>query len=321
MKKVLTIVGVVLLLLAGGLSAFVATYEPKQRPALDETVEITEARLTRGAYLVENVLACFECHNDRDWTKFGGPPIEPRGAGGPCYGEEYGNPGKICSPNITPDEETGIGSWTDGEIMRAIREGVDKDGKIIFPMMPYNEYSRLSDEDTRAVVAYLRKLPPVRNDVEETRIDFPVSFFIKMAAKPLDGPVGPPAEDQVATGEYLAKVGGCKACHTPVDSRHVALPGKEFAGGQAFPGPWGNVNSANLTKHANGIAAYSEESFRLLLQNYKKPEAQVKVEPERNTIMPWLVYANMTDEDINAIYAYLQTVKPQPDEIEKRPAR
>src|SRR5216110_697497 len=96
---------------------------------------------------------------------FGGPVVSAHNAGSACIGPEQGAPGKICFPNLTPDPETGLGAWTDGEILRAIREGVSRDGRALFPMMPYTEFRALSDEDTRAIVAYLRTMPAVKNAV------------------------------------------------------------------------------------------------------------------------------------------------------------
>jgi hypothetical protein len=78
-------------------------------------------------------------------------------------GPEMGLPGRITSKNLTSDAKTGLGSWTDGEILRAIREGVSKDGHALFPLMPYPNYRTMSDEDAYAIVAYLRTLKPVRN--------------------------------------------------------------------------------------------------------------------------------------------------------------
>jgi len=91
-------------------------------------------------------------------------------------------PGMVVAANITPDRETGIGGWTDGEKIRAIREGVDRDGRVLFPMMPYGNYRLMSDEDVYAVVAYINSLPAVRNPLPATAIKFPVSLLIKRRA-------------------------------------------------------------------------------------------------------------------------------------------
>ena len=186
-----------------------------------------------------------DCHTTKDLTRFGLPDKGPPGGGGDCLGKDLGMPGTVCPSNITPDPDTGLGAWTDGEILRAIREGVSRNGRGLFPLMPYGAYKNLSEEDGRAVVAFLRTLAPVKNAVPLPEIAFPVSFFVKMAPKPLPGPVAEPnSQDRAAHGQYLAAVSGCKFCHTPVDSRKVALPGQDFSGGQEFPGPWGVVRLA-----------------------------------------------------------------------------
>lgn len=305
-------------LVGGGL--FLAFAPPRQRPASLETVPRTPERRARGRYLVEHVLDCNGCHTKRDWSRWAAPATGPRGAGGDCLTEEHGFPGRICASNITADHGTGIGAWTDGEILRATREGVDREGGALFPLMPYTEYRALSEEDARAVLVYLRTLRPVRNAVPETEIDFPVSLFVKMAPRDLDGPVlEPDRSDPVHYGEYLATISGCKYCHTPVDDRNQPVRGKAFAGGQEFRGPWGTVRSSNLTPHVTGLGERSRESFIGLFRVYDDPGAAVPAPAGRNTVMNWLSLAGMTDEDLGAIYDYLQTVPPIESTIEKFP--
>jgi hypothetical protein len=311
----------VLMLVVGGVSAFVGSFKPKQRPASAETVERTPARLERGKYLVESVLGCMDCHAAHDLTRFGFPVNGPMGAGGECQGKAEGMPGTVCPSNITGDTETGIGAWTDGEILRAIREGVDREGRALFPLMPYGAYKNLSEEDGRAVVAHLRTLAPVKNPVPQPQIDFPVSFFIKMAPKPLAGPVAEPStQDRAAHGQYLAAVSGCQFCHTPIDSKHVPLPGQDFSGGHEFKGPWGVVRSPNLTPHATGLGDRDEAAFVGLFKAFALDPADVPQVPNaQNTIMPWLSRAHMTEQDLGAIFTYLRTRPPIERTVEKRP--
>ena len=169
MKKLRVFLGIFLPLMAAVLAVWVRTYKPDLRPAPTISVARTPAQVTRGRYLAEHVSGCIGCHSHRDWSRFGGPIVGPLGAGGDCLGEDDGMPGTICIPNLTPDRTTGLGRWSDGEVMRAVREGVDREGHALFPFMPYAEYRALSDADTRALVAYLRtrrkapkhlKLPP-----------------------------------------------------------------------------------------------------------------------------------------------------------------
>lgn len=320
-KKVLGAALGVLVLAVAALAAFVFTYRPAQRPAPEVEVDRSPERLARGRYLVESVLACSDCHSSRDWSRFGGPVVGPAFAGGDCIGPEGGMPGRVCAPNLTPDPATGIGAWTDGEILRALREGVSRDGRALFPHMPYLGYRHLSDRDAHAVVAYLRTLPPVDHPVPRSEIDFPVSFFVKRLPQPLASPV-PEVDprDPVTYGRYLATVSGCAFCHTPIDDRNQPLPGMELAGGHLFRGPWGVVASANLTPSSTGVGGRTEESFIGLFRAFAGEDAAVPVPASANTVMPWLAYAGLSDQDLSAIWAYLQSVPPIESSVERRPA-
>lgn len=147
------------------------------------------------------MLACTECHADRDWTRFSAPALAPVGAGRtsclgrdePAAGLAAEFPGRICFPNITADRETGVGDWTDGELLRAVREGVDRDGHTLFPIMPYFIFRQLSDADARSLVVWIRSLPPVVREHPAKAVDFPVNLFIRLVPRPLANPVTAPS--------------------------------------------------------------------------------------------------------------------------------
>lgn len=320
MKKVLVVLLVlVVVVVAGGALLYNILSKPAQRPPSTEKVEITPARVKRGEYLAKNVAACFACHSQPDWTRYAGPPQGPPGAGGDCL-QGPGIPGAICSPNITPDKETGIGDWTDGELLRAIREGVDRDGNTLFPLMPYEEYSKMSDEDAKAIVAYLRSMPAVRYEAPRTHLNFPIKYFMRQVPKPLTGPVAEPDySDPVRYGKYLTDVGICKFCHSPVDQKHQYIPGKEFSGGHALMGQWGRVVSANLTPHPTGIGNRTKAEFIGVFRGFSDPSKAPKVTDGHNTGMPWWAYSGMTDEDLGAIYDYLRTLPPVENQVVKWP--
>ena len=309
-----------LALLACVLLFYMTLKRPESRPPAAESIELTPERTKRGEYLVRHVTACLGCHSKRDWNQFGAPTVGHPGAGGSCFSEKWGMPGRVCPPNITPDKSTGLGSWTDGEIMRAIREGVDRHGDALFPLMPYRAYSHLSDEDTRAIVAYLRTLKRRAGEVGETQIDFPVSFFITMVPEPLKGPVtAPPRGETAVYGRYLATVAGCETCHTPTDDEKRPIAGKEFAGGYEFRSPFGVVRSSNITPHETGIERWSKQTFVQRFHAYRDKKSMVEVHPGKNTAMPWLEYAGMTATDLGAIYDYLRTVPPIENRVEAWP--
>lgn len=316
-----------LLIIAGALVFFVVYWAglfliglPRAAAPPQLEISATPEIVARGDYLFNNVLGCQVCHSERNYELFGAPAVPPFGAGRACAGrgehppglaDAGGMPGTLCMRNITSDKRTGVGDWTDGEILRMMREGIHRTGRGMFPMMPYFIYRNLSDMDAQSVVAYLRTLPPVENELPETEIDFPLSLFVKLVPEPLDGPVKHPDEnDPVAYGEYLAKVARCEFCHTPRDRRtRQPLAEKEYTGGVVFQGRDGFLYSTNLTSHPDGLGKVSLAEFIAL---FKRPP--VPVEGEVN-IMPWTYYGGMTDADLGAIYTFLQTVPAQPFDV------
>jgi mono/diheme cytochrome c family protein len=316
-KLVLGVVGSVVVIAAGAVTAGLFM-KPAQRPAPDVTVQVTPERVERGRYLATSVFPCMQCHSQLDPTLYGGAPKPgTEGAGGNCLGAEAGVPGVVCVRNITPDRETGIGAWTDGEIVRAIREGVDRDGNGLFPMMPYQVFREMPDEDAFAIVAYLRTLKPIRNKVPASRVAFPVNILTKFAPKPLSGPVPPiDRRDQVAYGHYLTRA--CFLCHTPTDGRHQPLVDKAFSGGREFRSKDLTVRSANLTFDETGQGERTKEQFISMFAAFRDAEP-MKVAPEHNTFMPWRAFSGMTDEDLGSVYDFLKAQPNIRNEVERRP--
>lgn len=115
--------------------------------------EPTAARLERGRYIVEGPAHCFECHSEVDWEHPGGQPKDGKKGGGKNFAD-YGLPW-LTAPNITPDVETGAGTWTNEQLARAIREGIGHDGRRLFPVMPYEFFRKMSDEDLASVIVYV----------------------------------------------------------------------------------------------------------------------------------------------------------------------
>jgi hypothetical protein len=207
-----------------------------------------------------------------------------------------GFPGEAVAPNLTPDAETGSATWTDDQIARAIREGVKHDDSTLFPMMPYELYRNLSDEDLAAVVVYLRSLTPVRNPLPPMKVNFPVSYLVRSEPQPVTGEVkGPDVSNPLARGKYLAEL-GC-GCHQAVDK----LP---FGGGEFLKGPWGTVTSANITSDPSGIAYFSEATFVTALRTGYVGAREL------NSVMPFGEFKDLSDDDLKAIFSYLRTVQP-----------
>lgn len=304
---------------AGG---FLLMRKPAQAAAPNVRLEATPERLARGKYLFEVVADCGGCHSERDWSKFGAPEVAGRRGAGQVFPPEMGLPGTVVASNITPDPETGIGLWSDGEKMRAIREGVSKDGRALFPMMPYGFYRNMSDEDVAALVVYLDSLPPVKYRLQGTKLDFPVNLLIQSAPQPVKGPVAtPPRSNPLKYGEYLVTLGGCMDCHTQMEHGEFVKE-KLLAGGREFRIGKFVVNTANITPDPEtGIGTWSEERFVSKFHGYQafaqgNPPKAVQA---NFTLMPWLGLSQMPEEDLRAIYQFLRTVKPVYNRVDKHP--
>src|SRR5947209_1895892 len=225
--KILLIVLVVLLVIVAGaavkifgLRTFIG---PRKRDLTAQTFTSTPARLERGKYLANSV-GCLYCHSPHDWSKRDEPiPAGMEGAGQQLPYTDL--PGRIIAPNLTPDRETGAGTWSDDTLARAIREGIGHDGRAMFPIMPYVHYRTMPDEDLASIVVYLRSLPPVRNPLPQTEIIFPVKYLIRNNPQPITTAVPQPnLSDPVKRGSFLVNLVGCADCHTPVDNRHNPIP-------------------------------------------------------------------------------------------------
>src|SRR6202521_2023922 len=160
---------------------------PRARPLTSRHFDSTPQRLERGRYLFTSQTGCSGCHSLHDWSAHDAP-ILPGGEGAGQVMWFKGLPGRIVAPNITPDPDTGAGKWTDDQLARAIREGIGHDGRALFPMMPYENFRSLPDEDLASLVVYLRSLPAVRNPLPNTEIIFPVKYLIRSVPEPLTVP-------------------------------------------------------------------------------------------------------------------------------------
>jgi hypothetical protein len=312
----ITVLGLIVVL-AGGFIYFEVTF-PKADPPMNVKVEITEARLERGKYLVEHVVICTDCHSTRDWTKFSGP-VAPgtEGMGGFTLGEEFGLPGKITSKNITP---AGLSTWSDGEIIRAITTGVTRENEALFPIMPFYFYNNLSEEDLYSIVAYIKSLKPIENQIPERELNFPFNLLVNtLTLESYTPKESIDKSDKFNYGKYITTIAICSDCHTPMKEGEP-IPGMDFAGGAEFNLPWGIVRPANLTPDKEtGIGNWTKEDFIKRFKNYDNEEAKnVSVTmSEFNSVMPWTMYAGMSEEDLGAIYDYLMTQKPVKNRVEK----
>jgi mono/diheme cytochrome c family protein len=266
------------------------------------TFERTPARLERGRYIVEGPAHCFQCHSDVNWEAPGAQPKSAKKGGGTIFPEEGFQ--WLVAPNITPDADTGAGTWTDEQFARAIREGIGHDGRRLFPMMPYMNFRQMSDEDLASVIAYVRSVEPVRNVLPKTMLPDIVKGSLPPYQPITESVPGPDMSDPVARGKYLVTLGNCATCHTPMNQQGQPLTQLAFAGGLRMRGPWGEITTANITPDASGISYYDEALFMKTLRTGHVGARKL------NSIMPWGYYRNMTDDDLKSIFAYLRTLSP-----------
>jgi mono/diheme cytochrome c family protein len=258
--------------------------------------------LERGRYLGEVVTFCGACHNTF------GPGMQPVPgmtlAGGRVF-EERGF--RAVAPNITQDRETGIGAWTDGEIAAALRDGHRPDGSMIGPPMPVESYRGISDRDLAALVAWLRTIPAVRNNITE-RSRYP--FTLAPHGPPLASVPDPPADDLVARGLYVAvNLAHCMDCHSAQLSEGRADPNGRGARGLVLEGPWGAVQAANISSHPiEGIGRWSDEQILGAITRGVLADGR-RLAPPMSGRAP--VWARMDPADLRAIVAYLRSLPPQ----------
>lgn len=321
--KVLALVLLVVVALAAIGVSYLSLRKPAQRPPIAERVEATPERIARGKYLAHHVSMCIDCHSEH--TMAYALPFKPgrEGVAGLIWDRNIGFPGTLAAANLTPDPDTGLGKWTDGEILRAMREGVDREGNALFPIMPYGHFRHMSDEDAKSIVAYLRTLKPQRYEKPKKSLDLPLNFVEKFVPKPIESPVSaPPPTDRLAYGKYLTTIAACGECHTPKDDKGQNLPGMEFAGGFEMHGPGIHVFTANITPHPStymGQATKEDFIGRFRAFEGMNGENAPPAPKGRNTLMPWIAYAGMTDEDLGAIYDYLKTVPPVDNKVNPFP--
>jgi mono/diheme cytochrome c family protein len=315
-KIILWVVGAGILAFAA-LILYVKMAYPKVGLAPSITVSATAERIERGKYLANHVAVCMDCHSQRDWTRYSGPPKDGTlGMGGDKYGKELGFPGDFWARNITPHN---LGNWSDGEIIRAFTEGVDRNGNPYFPLMPYPTFKYMATEDVNSIVAYLRSIPAINSDVPPAQPSFPFSLIMRLIPSPAEPMTLPDKSDTVAYGKYLTTIAACGECHTPAD-KGKPIDSMRFAGGFEFHTPWGVVRSANLTPDPEtGLGDWDREAFVQVFKGYATDEArQINVpKGEFNTVMPWTMYGGMTEEDLGAIYAYLHSLKPIKHTVER----
>lgn len=310
-KKILLWVAIIFVTSLVSAMAYVKFALPNVQEATNLKVEITPERVARGEYLANHVTICMDCHSTRDWSKFSGPLVDKTlGMGGERFDQSFGFPGIYYAKNITP---SGIGRYTDGELFRVITTGVNKEGRAMFPIMPYKYYSKMDPEDIKSIIAYVRTLKPIEHNVPESESDFPMNFIINTIPQEASLTKMPEKSDIINYGKYLTNASACMECHSKEEKGNL-IEGTEYGGGREFMFPNGSVvRSRNISSDKKtGLGAWTDDMFVELFTSRSDSTAlNKKLKPEEfNSIMPWTMYGSMKREDLTAIFAYLKTVKP-----------
>lgn len=260
----------------------------------------TTGLVTRGEYIVRSVAVCGHCHAQ-----------DPRNPDGPLSGGmafRNWRLGTVRASNLTSDPATGLGAWSEAEIMRAVRNGLDRHGRVLAPVMPYAWFSGMSERDALAVARYLRTLEPVRNVVrQEHNLIYAIGEALLLEPEAAEQPIAPARAPTAEYGQYLAlHVALCADCHTPREGLRNTPDMERLFAGTADPPDGFPANPRNITPdHSTGIGAWSEQDFVRTLRTGVTPEGR-----ELHPFMPWHQYRRMDEDDLRAIYRYLRTVRP-----------
>ena len=266
---------------------------------------LAEPPVERGDYLVNTILACGNCHTPRDAN---GVLIKDKALSG---GRVFSTPAFVATTsNITPDVETGIGSWTDAEIKRALIEGIRPEhhhlpGVPLAAIMPANFYKALLPEDLDAIVAYLRSVKPVRNEIADPVYKAPVRRDAYPDAE--NGFDKSTFTDPAKRGAYLVTIGHCMECHSAWSRGVSDFKTGLGRGGRVFTEAGGaGVTAANITSDRTaGIAGWSDQEIARAITHGVSRDGHPLKPP-----MGYSYYAGLKDSDLTDIIAYLRTVPP-----------
>jgi mono/diheme cytochrome c family protein len=306
-----------------------ATEEATAEATMDAAHAMSEEELiARGEYLAQ-IARCVSCHTPR-LEEFTADELTTEQvvtlslhsndaldvenffmAGGREFSQ--GAAGTLIAGNLTSDEATGIGAWTDEELEMNLRLGLRPDGTIMAPLMPYRSYAKWSAQDMQALIAYLRSLPAIENAVDDDSMYIhdlyegdPAEAFAA-----LEFPETSP-ESAIELGTYLVvDVMRCVGCHTPQDPETGRPDASRYlAGGGAFEGPWGTVYGGNITPHATtGIGAWTDEDIANVFHE------GVRIDGRSLILMPWQDYSSISDSDLVAVIGYLRSIEEIDNEV------
>jgi mono/diheme cytochrome c family protein len=273
-------------------------------PALAEAAE-GDDEIARGRYLL-HAAGCVACHTD---AKGGGATL----AGGRALTTPFGT---FFGPNLTPDPERGLGNWSAEDFLRALRQGLRPAGDAYYPAFPYPAYSGMTEDDARAIWAYLQSLPPVAAVTPEHELDFPfglrsfAGLWRDLYFTPTPFAADPERSEAWNRGAYLVRhLGHCAECHSPRGSLGAIDVRRDLAGTPR--GPDGK-KVPNITPHeTDGIGAWSRVDLTFYLKTGFLPDGDFVGGAMQEVIRDGT--AHLGDDDRAAIAEYLFSLPPLPD--------
>ncbi len=279
-------------LAAGGVWGFTSQRFGRSVGVQPERIEVSldSATLERGRHVAFSIAKCADCHGD----DFGGKVV----VDDPMMGY-------LGGPNLTTGKGGVGGQLTDEDLVRAIRYGVAPDGRPLL-FMPSDEFAFLSDADLAAVIAYVKTRPPVDRDIGRNRVrllprvlytlgDLPMLVSSDRTVERTGSRTAPAEGPTAAYGEYLARAGGCFGCH-----------GEHLQGGKIPGSPPDWPPALNLTPTGD-LGSWTVDDFRMVLRTGVRPDGR-----QLSTVMPWPYTSGLTDDEIAALWKYLQSVPPAP---------
>lgn len=270
-----------------------------------EAPKVDEKLVARGEYLA-SLLGCPFCHMPMGAN---GPDFARAWAGGMEVPEKFGT---WRAPNITQSKSTGIGNWTDEQIIASIREGKRPDGSGLYPIMPYMNYNRMTDDDAKALVAFLRTIKPIENQVAPNK-----DLKLPMLDAPKPANLPDPVDDPLKHGEYLVTLMHCNMCHTPMTPQGPDMK-RMFAGGFELEMPMlgkGTLYGPNITSDPEtGIGKWSEEDIAKSIKTMTRPDGTIIQGPMQFYLTGW---SQMKDEDLKAIAKFVKSIPPIKNKVPK----
>jgi mono/diheme cytochrome c family protein len=280
-------------------------------PYPDIAASADTAVIARGRYVVRNLVNCSQCHGEPTRMAEAMEGVDIPLSGGRHFGIP---PGDFYARNITPDSATGIGSFSDGAVARALRLGVGHDGRALLPFM---EMQGLSDEDLAAVISYLRSQAPVHKPIPPHHFSL-LGMVVK--ATVLANPVGPkstpphqtPHGATIENGRYIVEsLALCGSCHTQRNMQTGAFVGPHLGGSTGF----GEADANGMMWSPPNITSDPETGR---LGHMSEDEFVTRFRAGRllpNSPMPWQGFKNLAEHDLRAIYKYLMTVSPVRNDV------